>query len=280
MKIKTLAVVKGAGDLATGVAYRLFRCGLGVVMTELESPLVVRRTVAFAEAVYSGTAVVEGVEGRLASSADHALELMARKTVPVLVDPGAGVVRRLSPTVVVDAIVAKRNLGTGISDAPLVIGLGPGFTAGLDVHAVVETMRGHNLGRVIYSGGAAPDTGVPGPVMGCTVERLLRAPADGVVHPCRSIGDLVEKGEPVAFVEGSPVKAGLAGVVRGMIKPGLRVRRGVKIGDIDPAGREDQCHTISDKALAVAGGVLEAVFSFLSGRDGCENPEFRSWNSE
>ncbi len=268
MRIKTLAVVKGAGDLATGAAFRLFRCGLGVIMTEIEQPTVVRRTVAFAEAVYSGSAVVEGVEARFARSADQALELLDRKIVPVLVDPGAVVVRRVCPTVVVDAIMAKRNLGTAISDAPLVIGLGPGFTAGVDVHAVVETMRGHGLGRVIYSGSAAPDTGVPGAVMGYTDERLLRAPADGVVHSCRPIGDLVEKGDPVAIVEGIPVKAGLSGMVRGMIRPGLRVRRGTKIGDIDPAGRKDHCCTISDKALAVAGGVLEAVFSFLSGRDG------------
>ncbi len=261
---KTLAVVKGAGDLATGVGWRLFRCGLGVIMTEMESPLVVRRTVAFAEAVYSGTTRVEGVEARRADSAEQAVDLVELGIVPVLVDPGAAVVRRLRPTVVVDAIMAKRNLGTAMSDAPLVIGLGPGFTAGLDVHAVVETKRGHHLGRVIYSGGAAPDTGIPGPVMGYTVERLLRAPADGVVMPCRSIGQRVEKGEVVAWVGGTQVRAELSGLVRGMIKPGLWVRKGTKIGDIDPRGEEAECSTISDKALAVAGGVLEAVFSFLS----------------
>ncbi|MCL6610080.1 MAG: EF2563 family selenium-dependent molybdenum hydroxylase system protein [Peptococcaceae bacterium] len=261
---KTLAVVKGAGDLATGVGWRLFRCGLDVIMTEIESPLVVRRTVAFAEAVYTGTARVEGVEARRAESAEHAVALVEAGIVPVLVDPGGTVVRRLRPTVVVDAVMAKRNLGTSMTDAPLVIGLGPGFTAGLDVHAVVETKRGHRLGRVVYSGGAAPDTGIPGPVMGYTKERLLRAPSDGVVAPCRSIGQLVEKGEVVAWVDGSPVRAELSGLVRGMIRPGIWVRRGTKIGDIDPRGEEAECFTISDKALAVAGGVLEAVFSFLA----------------
>lgn len=260
-----VAVVKGAGDLATGVAYRLFRCGLGVIMTEIESPMVVRRTVSFAEAVYSGRSVVEGVESARAETAGEALDLSRQGIIPVLVDPGAAVVSLIRPVVVVDAIMAKRNLGTSMADAPLVIGLGPGFTAGADVHAVVETKRGHYLGRVIYSGGAAPDTGVPGAVMGYTGERLLRAPDDGVVNPCVEIGRTVEKGEVVALVNDVPVRAGLSGIVRGMIHPGLKVARGTKIGDIDPACRESHCHTISDKALAVAGGVLEAVFSCFSG---------------
>lgn len=261
-----LAVVRGAGDLATGVAWRLFRCGLDVIMTEIGNPLVVRRTVAFAEAVYSGSAVVDGVEARRAGSVEEALRLLEERVIPVLVDPGAAVLELVRPAVVVDAIMAKRNLGTTITDAPLVVGLGPGFTAGLDVHAVVETKRGHNLGRVIYSGPAAADTGVPGPVLGYAAERLIRAPEDGVVDPCRAIGDLVEKGEVVAYVGEAPVRAGLSGMVRGMVRSGLLVRRGTKIGDIDPRGKEAECRTISEKALAVGGGVLEAVFSFLSGR--------------
>lgn len=264
MPAKALVVVKGAGDLATGVACRLFKCGLDIIMTEIESPLVVRRTVAFAEAVYSGCVRVEGIEACRAGTDEEALEMLGRRIIPVMVDPGAKVVRRLRPDVVVDAVMAKRNTGTGITDAPLVVGLGPGFTAGVDVHAVVETCRGHNLGRVLYSGGAAPDTGVPGPVMGYTVERLLRAPADGVVTPCRSIGQWVEKGEVAAFVDGSPVRAEISGLVRGMIKSGSRVARGTKIGDIDPRCEEAHCYSISDKALAVGGGVLEAVFSFLA----------------
>ena len=273
---KPLAVVKGAGDLATGVACRLFRCGLDVIMTEIESPLVVRRTVAFAEAVYNGCIKVEGIEACLAGSVEHALELAGRRVIPVLADPGAGVVKMLRPAVVVDAIMAKRNLGTSINDAPLVIGLGPGFAAGADVHAVVETKRGHNLGRVIYSGGAAPDTGIPGPVAGYAAERLLRSPADGVLDPCRSIGQRVEKGEVVAFVDGSPVRAEIPGIVRGMVKEGLRASRGMKIGDIDPRCEEAHCHSISDKALAVAGGVLEAVFSFLAGYSACRELGIRN----
>ncbi|MFZ5633307.1 MAG: selenium-dependent molybdenum cofactor biosynthesis protein YqeB [Bacillota bacterium] len=261
---KALVVVKGAGDLATGVAYRLFRCGLDVIMTEIGSPLAVRRTVAFAGAVYSGCVRVEGIEACRADSPEHALGLLEKRIIPVLVDPGAAVVRLLRPRVVVDAVMAKRNTGTAISDAPLVIGLGPGFTAGVDVHAVVETCRGHNLGRVIYEGGAEPDTGIPGSVGGYTVERLLRAPADGVVTPRLDIGQRVEKGEVVAFVGDIPVRAGIQGLVRGMVKPGLRVAGGTKIGDIDPRCDMAHCHTVSDKALAVAGGVLEAVFSFLA----------------
>ncbi|MCL5935417.1 MAG: selenium-dependent molybdenum cofactor biosynthesis protein YqeB [Firmicutes bacterium] len=260
---KTLAVIKGAGDLATGVAYRLFKCGLNVIMTEIGRPLAVRRTVSFSEAVYSGSANVEGIDACRADTIDHALNIMENDTIPVLVDPEAAVVTRLHPEVVVDAIMAKRNIGTGISDAPLVIGLGPGFTAGVDVHAVIETCRGHNLGRVIYNGSAVPNTGIPGPVLGYTVERLLRAPSDGVIKPCRFIGQHVEKGDVVAFVDNSPVKAGVSGLIRGMLKTGLWVARGTKIGDIDPHCDRADCYSISDKALAVGGGVVEAVFWLL-----------------
>ncbi|MFX4261843.1 selenium-dependent molybdenum cofactor biosynthesis protein YqeB [Pelotomaculum propionicicum] len=262
MPKRPLIVIKGAGDLATGVAYRLYQSRLDVIMTEINRPLVVRRKVAFAEAVHDGMAVVEGITAKLAVTVDHACELLEDRIIPVLVDPEADVVKVLRPQVVVDARVAKRNLGTAIDEAPLVIGLGPGFTAGQDVHAVIETCRGHRLGRVIYSGSAIPDTGSPGSVGGFTVERLLRAPADGVVMTTRSIGEIVEKGEIVAVVENNPVRAQITGKIRGMIKEGIRVPKGTKIGDIDP--RKDAEHdTISDKALAVGGGVLEAVFSFI-----------------
>ncbi|NLI12750.1 MAG: EF2563 family selenium-dependent molybdenum hydroxylase system protein [Peptococcaceae bacterium] len=258
-----MVIIKGAGDLATGVAYRLYKCGLDVIMTEISSPLVVRRKVAFAEAVYEGTVTVDGVKASLAQTIDKALEMFDDRIIPVLVDPEAEVVKTLYPQVVVDARMAKRNLGTTIDEAPLVIGLGPGFVAGLDVHAVIETCRGHRLGRVIYRGGAIDDTGKPGAVNGFTVERLLRAPVEGVVKPCRVIGDLVEKGDIVAFVEDIEVKAEIPGVIRGMIKDGVRVSQGTKIGDIDPR-KDTECDTISDKALSVGGGVLEAVFSFLT----------------
>jgi xanthine dehydrogenase accessory factor len=258
-----LVIIRGAGDLASGVAYRLFKSGLDVIMTEIECPLVVRRTVSFAEAVYSGRVTIEGIEACLAGSVEEALALLENRSIPVLVDPEAVVVKLLRPEVVVDAIMAKRNTGTTIGDAPLVIGLGPGFTAGVDVHAVIETCRGHRLGRVIYKGSAIPDTGAPGAVDGYTLERLLRAPVDGVVRPRRSIGEQVEKGEVVAYVETTPVYAEMTGLVRGMLKEGTRVPKGTKIGDIDPR-KNAEYDTISDKALAVGGGVLEAVCHFLS----------------
>lgn len=260
---RPMAIIKGAGDLATGVAHRLFHCGLDVIMTEISCPLVVRRKVAFAEAIYGGAVTVEGMKACLAGTVDHAYQLLEDRIIPVLVDPEAAVVKMVHPEVVVDARMAKRNLGTDIHEASLVVGLGPGFIAGLDVHAVIETCRGPSLGRIIYSGGAIPDTGKPGAVGGYTVERLLRAPVEGIVRPGRSIGDLVEKGDTVAFVKNVPVKAKIAGVVRGMIKEGIRVSKGTKIGDIDP--RQDaKCDAISDKALAVGDGVLKAVFNFFT----------------
>jgi xanthine dehydrogenase accessory factor len=271
---RPMVIIKGAGDLATGVAFRLYKCNLDVIMTEICLPLVVRRKVAFAEAVYDGTVTVEGIKAGLASTVNHALEMLAERTIPVLVDPDANVVKILHPLVVVDARVAKRNLGTKIGEAPLVIGLGPGFTAGQDVHVVIETCRGHRLGRVIYSGSAIPNTGSPGTVGGYTVERLLRAPVEGVVTGTRNIGELVDKGELVAFVGSTPVLAQISGMIRGMIKEGVRVSRGTKIGDVDPR-TDAEYDTVSDKALAVAGGVLEAVFNFLAlpvnNHPSCEN---------
>lgn len=263
MKNKPLVVVRGAGDLASGVAYRLFKSGLDVIMTEIERPLVVRRTVSFAEAVYTGRVTIEGIEACLAGSVEEALSLLEKKVIPVLVDPEATVVKLVHPPVVIDAIMAKRNIGTTIKDAPLVIGVGPGFTAGVDVHVVIETCRGHRLGRVIYNGSAIPDTGAPGAVDGFTLERLLRAPVDGVVKPLRSIGEQVEKGDVVAHVDKTPVYAEMTGLVRGMLKEGTWVSKGTKMGDIDPR-KNAEYDTISDKALAVGGGVLEAVYRFLN----------------
>jgi xanthine dehydrogenase accessory factor len=263
---KPLVVVRGAGDLASGVAYRLFKCGLDVLMTEISQHLVVRRTVSFARAVWEGSANIEGVEARLAETVEHALELLKNRIIPVLVDPEALVIKQLRPTIVVDARIAKRNLGTTINDAPLVIGLGPGFTTGVDVDAVIETCRGHRLGRVIYSGGAIPDTGCPGSIDGHTWGRLLKAPVDGTMRPCRSIGEQVKEGDVVAYVDTEPVRAGISGLIRGMLKEGVRVPRGTKIGDIDPR-KDAEYNTISDKALAVGGGVLEAVFHFLAAQE-------------
>lgn len=263
MRNKPLVVIRGAGDLASGVAYRLYKSGLDVIMTEIAHPLVVRRTVSFAEAVYEGAVTIEGIDARLAASVEEALSMLEKKVIPVLVDPEAAVIKLAQPEIVVDARMAKRNLDTTIGDAPLVIGLGPGFTADVDVHVVIETCRGHRLGRAIYSGRAIPDTGAPGAVDGFTLERLLRAPVDGVMSPRLTIGDQVQKGDVVAYVEKTPVYAEMTGLVRGMLKEGLWVSKGTKIGDIDPRINAEY-DTISDKALAVGGGVLEAVFHFLS----------------
>ncbi len=255
-------VIKGAGDLASGVAYRLFKSGFTIITTEIAHPLVVRRTVSFAEAVYAGTVAVEGITAALADSREQALDMAEHGIIPVLIDPEARIIKEVHPEIVVDAIMAKENRFTRIDDAPLVIGLGPGFVAGVDVDAVIETKRGHSLGRVIYDGSAIPNTGVPGEVMGYAKERLLKAPVDGVVKSCCTIGDQVNQGDVVAYVDDTPIKAEMNGVVRGMLKDGIWVPYRTKLGDIDPR-RETDCHTISDKALAIGGGVLEAVCSYL-----------------
>jgi len=263
MMKKPLAVIRGAGDLASGVAYRLYNSGINVIMTEISKPLVVRRTVSFAEAVYEGKFVVEGIEARRVDTVEETMDLLEQGVIPVLVDPEGNIIRQISPPIVVDARMAKRNLDTTMQDAQLVIGLGPGFTAGQDVHAVIETCRGHRLGRVIYKGTAIPDTATPGSIDGYTFERLLRAPVDGIMAPQRNIGDRVEKGDLVALVGEAPVYAGISGLIRGMLKEGVAVSRGTKIGDIDPRVDADY-KTISDKALAVGGGVLEAVYHYLN----------------
>lgn len=256
-----LIVIKGAGDLATGVAYRLHQAGFPLVMTELPQPLVVRRVVAFAEAVYAGWTRVEGIVARRVADSTEALEVALQGEIPVLVDAEAACLKTLAPLVLVDAIMAKRNTGTRITDAPLVIALGPGFVAGQDCHAVVETNRGHWLGRVYWSGSAEADTGRPAPVAGYSAERVLRAPCAGVVETFCKIGDRVQHGQRVAAVAGREVLAPFDGVVRGLIHAGLEVTAGQKIGDVDPRAQREHCFTISDKSLAIGGGVLEAVLA-------------------
>jgi len=263
--LEQLVIVKGGGDIASGVAYRLHRCGFAIVVTELPHPTVVRRSVAFAQAVFDGAIDVEGVRARRASSAAEALALASSGEVAVLVDPWAHAVRQLRPAVVVDAIVAKRNTGTRPGDAPIVVALGPGFHAPTDAHAVVETNRGHRLGRVIVDGEAEPDTGVPAPVGGHGAERVLRAPADGLFIGIAEIGDQTSAGEVLGYVAGEPVTSPFAGCLRGLIQTGVAVRQGMKVGDIDPRATREHCFTISDKAFAIGGGVLEAVL-YLRGR--------------
>lgn len=239
-------------------------------MTEIAQPLVVRRTVAFAQAVNSGSFTVEGVTAVLVKDIMEIPPVLSRGNIPVLIDPDARIIGELEPSIVVDAIMAKRNVNTSINDAPLVLALGPGFTAGRDCHAVIETQRGHNLGRVLRWGGAAPNSGIPGAIEGYRNERLLRASAGGKVEALCSIGDTVNKGDLVARIGGTPVHAQVSGVCRGMIGAGVEVEKGTKIGDIDPRGIKEYCYTISEKALSVGGGVLEAIFGYLLGDGGYE----------
>ena len=259
-----LVIIRGGGDLATGVAVRLFRAGFSVMILEVKHPTVIRLPVSFARAVYEGKAIVEDIEAVLIPSWEKTEDIIKQAKIPVLIDSEGSCIKKLSPTVLVDAILAKRNLGTRINQAPLVIGLGPGFTAGEDVDVVVETMRGHNLGRVYRHGQAAPDTGVPGEVGGESKRRLLRAPAEGKITPLHSIGDIVEAGEVIAEVGGAPLKAEISGVLRGLIYPQSRVTKGMKVGDIDPRGTREYCFTISDKARSIGGAVLEVICANLN----------------
>ena len=257
-----LILVKGAGDLATGTAVRLYRAGFQVVMTDIAQPTAVRRTVAFSQCIYDGQTTVEGITARKAENRDQVRDILAAGEIPVLVDPQAAILAQLPFMVVVDAILAKKNLGTTISDAPIVLALGPGFTAGTDCHGVIETKRGHDLGRLILEGSAIPNTGVPGDVGGYTKERIIRAPADGPFEPVAQIGQQVNLGDVVAKVNGIPVTAQLTGIVRGMLPAGIPVTAGMKSGDIDPRCEVRHCFTVSDKARAIGGGVLEGILYF------------------
>ncbi|MDA0999448.1 MAG: selenium-dependent molybdenum cofactor biosynthesis protein YqeB [bacterium] len=267
----SLIIVKGGGDLATGIIHRLWRSGFPVIVTEVEGPTMVRRTVSFAECLYAGRHEVEGVFSERAGGRTPAEKLAAAHAlleagiIPVVVDPGAGIVALARPAGLVDAIVAKKNTGTRLDQADAVVGIGPGFTAGVDVHAVIETARGHDIGRVITEGSAEPNTGVPGPIEGFTTERLLRAPAAGRFRPRVQIGAEVAAGDVVAEVNGHEVRAAIKGVVRGMLREGLKVTEGFKVGDVDPRAKPRHCHTISDKSRAVGGGALEAIMMFLFG---------------
>ncbi len=257
----TLVVIKGAGDLASGVAYRLKRSGFPLVMTELPQPLMVRRRVCFGAAVFEGEVTVEGIVARRVSNPDEARQLAGSDVIPVVIDPAAGTVGALRPRVVVDAIMGKTNTGTGRHDAPLVIALGPGFTAGQDCHAVIETNRGHWLGRVISQGPAQANTGTPGQIVGRTADRVLRAPAGGQLVPAVDIGETVTAGQLLATVDGREIHAPFAGVLRGLIHPSVPVLPGLKIGDLDPRGELAHCFTVSDKSLAIGGAVLEAILA-------------------
>lgn len=259
-----LIVIKGAGDIASGIALRLYRAGLQLVMTEIPQPTAIRRTVSFSPAVTHGAAEVEGVRARLAKRVEEVWDILRAGEIPLLVDPEAACVQALRPDALVDAILAKQNLGTGIADAPAVVAVGPGFTAGVDCHAVVETSRGHTLGRAFYTGSAAANTGVPGDIGGYTLERLLRAPQDGFFAQKLEIGATVCKGDVAATVSGVPMVCQIGGILRGILPDGFMVYKGMKCGDVDPRCALSHCYTVSDKALAVGGGVLEAVLGLCA----------------
>lgn len=254
-----LVVIKGAGDLASGIAHRLKKSGLDVVMTEISNPTTVRRTVAFSQAIFDTEVLIEGIKGVKVSNTNEVYRVIQEGNIPIIVDEKAEIINALKPQVVVDAIIAKKNIGTSIDDAPIVIGVGPGFEAGVDCNLVVETKRGHYLGKVIESGTAIPNTGVPGNIGGYTKERIIRASNDGIIKPVVSIGDFVNKGQVVAYIDGVEVLAEIDGIVRGMLQNGIKVFKGMKSGDIDPRCERNHCFTISDKARSIGGGVLEAI---------------------
>lgn len=262
--MKDLIIVRGGGDLATGTVCKLKKCGFPVLVLEVEQPSAIRRNVAFCEAVYQGSQTVEDMTCLLAGSLQEAQELLRKGQLTMLVDPSGSSIGKLTPFAVVDAVLAKKNLGTHRSMAPVTVALGPGFTAGVDVDAVVETKRGHDLGRVLWHGSAAPNTGVPGLIGGYGRERVIHAPAAGILRQVCRITDTVTKGETIALIHTEdgpvPVTATLDGLLRGVIRDGYPVTKGLKIADIDPRVDEyANCCTVSDKARCIAGGVLEAI---------------------
>ncbi len=257
-----LVLIRGAGDLASGIALRLHHAKFQVVMTDLPHPTAIRRTVCFSQAILHGKMQVEDVCAEFAESATAVSDILARGNIAVLADPEAKCIQELKPAVVVDAILAKRNLGTKITDAPCVIGVGPGFTAKVDCHACVETMRGHTLGRMISEGSPIPNTNIPGLIGGFAGERVLRAPKDGIFRQVLQIGDIVEAGDIAGTVDGEPMHCTIGGVLRGLLADGTQVHKGMKSGDVDPRGDRSYCDLVSDKALSIGGGVLEAILHF------------------
>ena len=266
--MEDLIIVRGGGDIATGTIHKLYRAGFRVLVLETEAPCAIRREASFCEAVYDGRKEVEGVVCERAGSVSEACRMLEEGRLAMLTDPAGEAIGALDPEVVVDAILAKRNLGTCRSMALLTIGLGPGFTAGRDVDVVVETMRGHDLGRLIYEGSALADTKTPAGIMGITKDRVIYARTDGKIRNIARIGDCVKAGDPLALIETEdgrqvPVKASIDGVLRGLIRSWHEVSRGMKIADIDPRQEERKnCFTISDKARCIGGSVLEAVMNW------------------
>lgn len=255
-----LIIVRGAGDLATGVIHRLYKSGFKMLVLEVENPSAIRRTVSFCECIYTDEQVVENVRAKKVETLEEIERCWVDGDIPIVVDPIGKWIEKLKPEVVIDSIIAKKNLGTNRKMAPLTVGLGPGFTAGKDVDAVIETMRGHNLGRVLYRGSAQENTGVPGEIGGVTTDRVIYAPCSGTFKGLKEIGDIVKKGEELGSIGKEPVFATIDGLLRGIIRDGYKVQKGLKIADIDPRlNQHNNCFTISDKARALGGAVLEAI---------------------
>lgn len=261
-RAENLVIVRGAGDIASGTIHRLIRSGYRVLALEMEKPTVIRRTVSYASAVYEGSIEIDGIKGELAGNYSEAKSIMDEKKAAVLIDPAGESINHLRPNILVDAVLAKKNIGTSIDMAPIVIALGPGFTAGTDAHAVIETNRGHYLGSVIHSGNAQENTGIPGNIAGESERRVLRAPTPGVFSSEHSIGDHIEAGETLAWVDKKAVITEISGTIRGLLADNLHVTEGFKVGDVDPRNNFNHCFSISDKARSVAGGVLEAILYY------------------
>ncbi len=257
-----LVLIRGAGDLASGIALRLHHAKFQVVMTDLPKPTAIRRTVCFSQAIEHGSMQVEDVTAKFAPDPSAVADILAQGCIAVLADPQCNCLSQLQPKVVVDAILAKRNLGTKITDAPCVIGVGPGFTVGVDCHAAVETMRGHTLGRVLTEGSPLPNTNIPGLIGGFAGERVLRAPAEGIFRQLLQIGDMVKQGDVAGMVGEEPMLCQIDGVLRGILADGTPVHKGMKAGDVDPRGDRSYCDLVSDKALSIGGGVLEAILKY------------------
>lgn len=259
----TKILIRGAGDLASGIAHRLCRSGFRVCLIDTDTPMAVRRMVSFSEAVYDGEKTIEGITAVHISQPEEILSVWEKGQIPLLIDPANKTCHFLKPHVLIDAIIAKRNLGTDKSDAPLVIGMGPGFNAGTDVHVVIETNRGHNLGQLIFEGSAERNTGIPGTIGGFNIERVLRAPCAGIFKSQKDIGEQVAKGELIAQVSGVPILSKIDGIIRGMLRDNTPVTNGMKVGDVDPRGDIRLCPTISDKARSLGGAAIEAILSQL-----------------
>jgi xanthine dehydrogenase accessory factor len=260
-----VVLIKGAGEMGTGVAHRLASCHFKVCMTETSNPQAVRREVAFSEAIFDSEKEVEGITAKRVESPHHIQDVWKEEKIPVLTDPEATVKDFIKPDVLIDSTLAKKNLGTKMTDAPLVIGLGPGFDAGRDVHLVIETNRGHNLGRIFANGEAEPNTGIPGAIDGYAEERVIRAPKDGKFKALVKIGEGVMADGKVGMIGNVEVRSRIAGVIRGLLRDGTEVWKGMKLGDVDPRGMKGHCYTISDKARTISGGVLQAILEYFNG---------------